>query len=365
MTSSAGQPEQDVLVREAMAHWAPRFTTNGVAVADFQRVTSSVVHWADWADAWAAAGSVHEDLGRVALAEGRTRSAGTHLSTAAVYYHFGKFVFVDYPETMRRVHEAAVRCLTGALPYLDPPAERVEIPFPGKDLVAILRRPRGVERPPIVIMVPGLDSTKEELRSTEQLFLERGMATLSVDGPGQGESEYVLPIRGDWEVVATATVDWIEGRSDVDPDRVGVWGVSLGGYYAPRMASGEHRIRACAALAGPYDWHAVWDGLPELTRRTFTFRSHLTSQDDAREYGRELSLDGRTTDIRCPLLVVFGALDRLIPPDGAQRLADETGGTLLMLPDGNHGCMNVAAKHRYKTADWLAHHLSANPTTNA
>ncbi|MFZ9986194.1 MAG: alpha/beta hydrolase family protein [Candidatus Nanopelagicales bacterium] len=354
--------DQDVLVREAISHWAPRFTTNGVAVADFQRVTASVQRWQDWADAWSVAAGVHEDLGREALTEGRFRSAGTHLSTAAVYYHFGKFVFVDYPDTMRKVHESAVRCLTDSLPYLDPPGERVGIPFEGFELSAILRLPRGATHPPIVIMVPGLDSTKEELRSTEQLFLERGLATLSVDGPGQGESEYDLPIRGDWETVGTAIVDWIEQRDDVDPERIGVWGVSLGGYYAPRMVSGEHRIKACAALAGPYDWFEIWDGLPELTRRTFTFRSHQGSQDEAREYGRSLSMNGRTGDIRCPLLIVFGELDRLIPPDGARQLAEETGATLLMLPDGNHGCMNVAAKHRYKTADWLAHHLGAQQT---
>ncbi len=356
--SADGAAEQDVLVREAIAHWAPRFTTNGVAVSDFMSVTASVREWSTWADAWIEAGSVHEALGREALVEERLRSAGNHLSTAAVYYHFAKFVFVDHPDTMRRAHEMAVACLTDALPYLDPPGERITVDFRGVSMPAILRKPRGVERPPVVIMLSGLDSTKEELRSTEQLFLDRGMATLALDGPGQGESEYDLPIIGDWEEVGHVVIDWIETRPDLDADRIGVWGVSLGGYYAPRMASGEPRIKACAALAGPYDWASVWDGLPELTRRTFTFRAHQPSQEAAREYGRALSLEGRTAGIRCPLMIVFGARDRLIPPGGAQRLADETGGYLLMLPDGNHGCMNVAAKHRNKTADWLAHHLS-------
>jgi 2,6-dihydroxypseudooxynicotine hydrolase len=63
-------------------------------------------------------------------------------------------------------------------------------------------------------------------------------------------------------------------------------------------------------------------------------------------------------------MIIFGAKDRLIPPAGAERLAEETGAYLLMLPDGNHGCMNVAAKHRYKTADWLAEQLSAHTSTN-
>ena len=358
--NSSTSDQRDTLVQEATAHWAPRFTTNGVAVSDFNSITAAVMNWSDWADAWAEAGAIQEALGREALAEGRYRSAGNHLSTAAVYYHFGKFVFVDYPEKMREVHMRAVDSLNEALPYLSPAGERVLIPFEGKSLPAILRKPQGVDQPPVVIMISGLDSTKEELRSTEQLFLERGMATLAVDGPGQGESEYELPIRGDWEVVGTAIVDWIESRDDIDADRIGVWGVSLGGYYAPRMVSGEHRIKACAALAGPYDWQEVWDQLPELTRRTFTARSHLGDQEEARVYAKNLSLEGRTQDIQCPLLVIFGAKDRLIPKEGAERLAQETGATLLMLPDGNHGCMNVAAKHRNKTADWLATHLNAN-----
>jgi 2,6-dihydroxypseudooxynicotine hydrolase len=357
--------QQDQLVKEAIAHWAPRFTTNGVSVADFQTVTGSVVEWKDWADAWVSAGSVLEGLGREALDEGRTISAGQHLWTAAVYYHFGKFVFVDYPDKMKSTHELAVRCLTDALPYLNPVGERVLIPYGGIEMAAVLRKPLGVPNPPIVIMVSGLDSAKEELRSTEQLFLDRGMATLAIDGPGQGESEYSLPIQGNWEDVGTAVVDWIETRDDVDAERIGVWGVSLGGYYAPRMVSGEHRIKACAALAGPYDWQAIWDTLPELTRRTFTFRSHLSDQEEGREYAKNLSLEGRTADITCPLMIIFGAKDRLIPADGAQRLADETGGYLLMLPDGNHGCMNVAAKHRNKTADWLADKLRASVAKGA
>ena len=89
-----------------------------------------------------------------------------------------------------------------------------------------------------MIMISGLDSAKEELRSTEDLFLERGIATFSVDGPGQGEAEYDLAIRGDWEVPGAAIIDQLCTEEGLDPDRIGIWGVSLGGYYAPRVASG-------------------------------------------------------------------------------------------------------------------------------
>ena len=214
----------DPRVASAISNWAPRFTTNGVAVADFQRVTAGIERWEDWCSAWSAAAKVHEELGREALADGRTRSAGSHLSMAAVYYHFGKFLFVDQPDEMRRAHEHAVRCLDEALPYLDPPGERIEIPFEGSLLVGVLRRPAGTGPHPVVVMVPGLDSTKEEFRSTEALFLERGMATFSVDGPGQGEAEYDLAIRGDWEVPGQAIVDAVAARPGIDAERIGVWG---------------------------------------------------------------------------------------------------------------------------------------------
>jgi 2,6-dihydroxypseudooxynicotine hydrolase len=56
-------------------------------------------------------------------------------------------------------------------------------------------------------MVPGLDSTKEELQATAEYFLARGLAILAVDGPGQGESEYELAIEPAYEKVVTAAVD--------------------------------------------------------------------------------------------------------------------------------------------------------------
>ena len=100
-------------------------------------------------------------------------------------------------------------------------------------------------------MAPGLDSTKEEIHAYAEPFLARGIAVLAIDGPGQGEAEYEIPICGDYERAATAVVDWIEGRKDLNAQKIGIWGVSLGGYYAPRAAAYEKRIKACIALSGP------------------------------------------------------------------------------------------------------------------
>jgi 2,6-dihydroxypseudooxynicotine hydrolase len=294
-------------------------------------------------------------------------SAGAHLSQAAVYYHFAKFLFVNDLDQMREAHARAVRCLTDALPYLDPPGRRIEIGFEGSAMVGILREPRGSGPHPVMIMIPGLDSAKEELRTTEDLFLERGIATFSVDGPGQGEAEYDLAIRGDWEVPGAAIIDYLSTEPSLDPGRIGVWGVSLGGYYAPRVASGDSRVQACIALAGPFTFADNWDGRPVLTREAFRVRSKSPDLETARAKAAELTLAGRAERIMCPLLAVMGKQDRLIPWQHAERLVNEAGGpaALLLLEHGNHGCANLAPFHRYRTADWAAETLGARVTSGA
>src|SRR5215470_11924761 len=360
-TSSSGASASQATVRPAP------FTTTGVTAGDFERITSGLASWDGWCAAWSAVAAEHEQLGRDALAAGREMSAGAHLSQAAVYYHFAKFLFVNDPGQMRAAHMRAVACLTDALPHLDPAGRRIEIPFDGSRLVGILRRPAGEGPHPVMIMIPGLDSAKEELRSTEELFLERGIATFSVDGPGQGEAEYDLAIRGDWEVPGGAVIDYLQTEPGIDPGRIGVWGVSLGGYYAPRVASGDGRVKACVALAGPYDFAENWANLPGLTREAFRVRSFSPDEETARARAAELSMAGRAELIRCPLLAVMGRLDRLIPWLHAQRLVDEAGGPaeLLLLEQGNHGCANLAPFHRYATADWAAQQLGARVSRDA
>src|SRR5256714_1837429 len=152
----------DPRVAAAIAHWAPRFVSNGVLLADFEEVTAGIERWEDWCRAWCERGKVHETLGREALAEGYALTAGGHLGRAAVDYHFAKFVFVSDRKQMRGGELRSVECYRSALPVMRPGGERVSIPFEGKILYGILRRPAGgTGRPPVLIMAPGLDSTKE------------------------------------------------------------------------------------------------------------------------------------------------------------------------------------------------------------
>jgi dienelactone hydrolase len=350
---------KDARVNAAIAHWAPRFVANGVALTDFEEVTAEINTFDQWCRAWSARAEIHESMGREALAKKKFMSAGEHLQRAGVYYHFAKFLFVHDLTQMHVAHVRAVECRTLALPYLRPPGERVEIAYEGKRLYGILRKPAGVARPALVVMVCGLDSAKEETDAYEQPFLARGLATLAFDGPGQGEGEYEFAIRGDYEVVVKAVIDAVQSRTDVDATRLGIWGVSLGGYYAPRAAAFDRRIKACIALAGPYDWAEAWDGLPQLTRDAFRVRSHCRTEADARRHATTLTLKGAAQNIACPIFIITGKLDRIIPWQHAERLAREVKGPaeLMIIEGGNHVANNRTYCWRTQAADWMADQL--------
>jgi 2,6-dihydroxypseudooxynicotine hydrolase len=349
----------DARIATAVSHWAPRFVANGVPLGDFQAVSDSIRSWDEWCGAWSQRGAAHEALGRDALAQGFAFSAGEHYTRAALCYHFAKFLFVHRPDEMRAAHEKAIACRSAALPHLRPSGERVAIPFEGTVLYGNLRRPVGASRPPVVVMCMGLDSAKEEMHAYETDFLARGMATLAFDGPGQGEAEYTLAIRCDYEVPVKAVCDWLGARPDVDADRIGLWGVSLGGYYAPRAAAFESRVRACVSLSGPYRWVDAFDAANELTREAFRARCRARTMAEAREKAASLTLEGVAARIRCPLLVIAGERDTLIPASHAERIAAEAKhAELLIVAGGNHVANNVWYRYRPQSADWMAGHLN-------
>jgi 2,6-dihydroxypseudooxynicotine hydrolase len=256
---------------------------------------------------------------------------------------------------MKAAHIKAVQCYTDALPFLRPAGERVSIKYENKILYGVLRKASGAKCP-VLIMAPGLDSTKEELHAYETPFLDRGIAILAIDGPGQGEAEYEIPICGDYERAATAVVDWIQTRKDLNADKIAIWGVSLGGYYSPRAAAFEKRLKACIALSGPFEWDKIWDGLPELTRETFRVRSHSQNEKEAMEKAKTLTMAQAAKNITCPIFIVTGRQDRLVPASHAEQLARSVSGPsrLLIVEDGGHNANNRPYRYRSQTADWLA-----------
>lgn len=349
----------DERVSSAIAHWAPRFVANGTDYADFTATLARISRWDQWCAEWGRTARHYEQLAERAELAGNSDTAVGAWGRAALCWHWGKFLFMDDLEQQRAAHDRAITCFSRAAARLSPPAERVSIPYGSASLAGYLRLPLTPGPSPVVIMAPGLDSVKEELQATAEYLLERGLGTLAIDGPGQGEAEYTLPIEPAYERVATAVTDWLVARPDVDANRIGFFGVSLGGYYAARAAAYEPRLRATVALCGAYRFDLDWDDLPAVTRAAFQHRSGATDPESARTLAGTLTLEQAAAHITGPLLVVHGRRDRLLPAHHAERLvAEAPGAELVMYDDGNHGVTNRPFESRSLMADWLAGHLA-------
>ena len=318
----------DRRVQAAIDNWAPRFVSQGVDFNDFLRTTAAIDRWEDWLGAWIETADVHRAL---AEAAGNGRTAGEAYVRAALCYHFGKFVWLVDLDRHREATERAIACIYAAHRHLDPAAKRVEVPFEGATLVGNLRQPAGAARP-LVLLLPGLDSTKEEFFNWEEVFLARALATFSLDGPGQGESGFATHIRPDYEVAVSAALDAL-------------------GWDGPRL-------RAVAGVSGAFNFGECWDGLPPLTREAFAHHAGAEDEEDAQSKALELDLATVIAELDRPALMVTGKLDRIIPWEQTKRIADEApNGQFVLYEEGNHVCNNIPYKYRPLVADWLAKEL--------
>lgn len=348
----------DPEVQEVLDIWMARFLASQIPLGDITSTLARIGAWPDWGSEWMATALVHEELAEAAWDEGRRLSAVAAFLTAARCYHMAYFLTVHDEDLHRRGMAKMVECHDRVLEHQDPPVEKISIPFPDGDLAGLITIPRTETPAPVVILLPGLDSTKETRHGGRGALLRRGMAVLSLDGPGQGEVSLRLPIRHDYEVVVGATIDALEKRTDVDAARVGLIGASLGGYYACRAAALEPRVRAAVANCGPYQWGAIYDELPAVTRGAFRHYSWSKSEDEARERAALLDLTGVAERIAVPLVVVHGMLDPLIPVDHARRIAAEAADAILIeVEAGTHGGGNLSYTFEPWVDDWMAQQL--------
>ncbi|HJS71451.1 MAG TPA: alpha/beta fold hydrolase [Acidimicrobiia bacterium] len=345
-------------VQEVLDIWASRFLHSGIPLGDLTGTVAKVNTWSDWGPQWMATARVHEEMGERALEEGRTISAVASFLHASKAYHLSYFLSVDDEEAHLHGMAKMVETHDRALPYMEPKVEKIGIPFPEGDLPGLLSVPGDDGPAPLVIFLPGLDSTKEQRHGGRGPLLRRGLAVLSLDGPGQGEVSTRQPIRHDFEVAVAAALDHLESHPRIDTTRVGLIGASLGGYYACRVAAFEPRVVAAVANCGPYNWIECWDELPAVTRGAFRKYSWSASDEEAREKAKALDLTGVAEKISQPLVVVHGMLDPLIGVDHAQRIADEAQDALLItVDDATHGVSNLSYKFEPMVNDWMAERL--------
>lgn len=338
-----------------VGNWLPRMVAQGLDVNDVQRVIDRVGSWNDWLPVWVEQGRTEQQLAEAAEAAGHPLTAGEAWLRAALCYHFARFVWVVDLDKNKQALALSVKAYREALRLLDPTAERIEIPFEDAALVGNLRRPEGLGPHPLVLLLPGSDSTKEEFYHWENTFLRRGLATFSLDGPGQGETWLRLPMRAEYEQAAAAALDVLLARPELDADRVAVAGVSLGGLYATRVAAFDPRVKVAVNVSGGYDLGGDRNTKKPLSLKVFDAYSWSQTPEQAQQLAARMNLRGIAEKVTQPFLVVVGGADRVRAPEQTLRTAREApGSTLQVFEEGNHVCFNVAPIARPFIGDWVA-----------
>lgn len=351
----------DDLLVETLRDRLPRLYAAGVDYNDIQTLLQRIERIGDWPREWEKLADMRADLGAAAIALGQTVTASAAYQKAALYYHFGQFVYVDDPAEKQRMQQCQQDAYLRAAPYLSPPAQQLTVPFEGIEFRGNLRLPPGISgRAPCVLLNPGADSTKEEFHTLENEFLARGVATFSYDGPGQGLTWARMKLRPDFEAPISAVIDRLVQHEAIDADRMGIWGRSFGAYCALRGAA-DPRLRACISIGGFYDMGEIWSRMPKGTTDSICYAFGVGSLAEGAELARSYTLSGVLGDVGCPVLIVHSGQDNVCPVSESQRMINELGADaeLSVFAEGNHVCDNIPYIVRPLMADWMARTLSA------
>jgi dipeptidyl aminopeptidase/acylaminoacyl peptidase len=336
---------------------------SNLTFSDLQRILARVVDAPAWYAAFHQEAIGAEERARDYASEGRTTSAADALLRSSACYHWGQYLARIGSADKSQGRRGRVRCYREAVELMTwARIEPFTVAHDGASLPGYLHLPRDAHdgAPACTIMVNGADSVKEEYHFWAREFVRRGIAVLTIDGPGQGEMVGDLPMRPEaWERPMSAAVDALARSGRVDGGRIGIWGSSMGGFLAARAAAFEPRLRAVVSSGGFYDFrdYQFW---PLSTQLNVMEDLMVPSLTDARAYmAQRCSLEGVASRIEAPFLVIHGARDELVTVAEARRMAEEAPrGEFACFEDGYHTCTNLNAMLVPLMCDWMADKLA-------
>ena len=292
-----------------------------------------------WTQEWSAMADRLAKIADDTDAKGRKITAGDYYMRAGNYYYSAERFIVPGDDKLA-MYRKAFRCYPAAMARLYPQMKHVDVPYANTARAAFWLPAPGPGPKPTVVLFDGMDNCKEMSVIFAGLeFARRGINTLAIDGPGQGESLRLRGIhaRPDYEVAGRAAFDFVAKLPDVDTKRVAVMGYSFGGYHAARIAGIDKRYAGAVAL-GATRWdiyQRTVDAYEKLktedprtsSTSTFQFRWVVGAKDNAAalEFAKGYTLDGIAEKVECPFLILHGAADRLTPVAAAQMLYDRLG----------------------------------------
>jgi len=356
----------------------PRANVMGLDDSEVDRVVKGIrtfFAWGtghDWIAEWTKAGDEYAARAEAAMAAGHRVTAGETWRLASACYFFGWYIhnhFVPIP-ACERAHRLCLEAYRKAAPLLSPPCERVEIAFRGRMLPGYLRLPDGgrdVRRWPVVIVIGGANSTKEENHPLTTQMLQRDLATFAYDGPGQ--NEYLLnggePLTmAAYDASLNAVVDWLAAEPRIDADRIALFGRSGGGITGLHAAAGEPRLKAVVAHPATFDWGPRMRNNMDVLTLSMEVGHWLgaRSLEEFKQLAeRELTLDGVIGKVRAKMLFVNGRYDSFFDIGDIEQLRRQATAPIdtIIFDAQVHG--GPPSLSWPAAADWIADQLGSRP----
>jgi dienelactone hydrolase len=345
------------------------------ANADFAGIRERVKKMADIGPAFAAVARRREAKANAAAQADRKVTARDNFFMAAVHWGAAQWPYDENDETNIAYNNKKRECYAKYAALSDHHVEAVWVPLKDKAIPGWLHLPPNYSsgRLPVVIAIPGMDSYKEiQVALYGDKFLNRGMAVLAIDGPGQ----YEAPMIGlhftmeNWMATGPAVVDWISARPELDPSRIGVAGTSFGSLFGTVLTGNEPRIKACAVMSVCHEpgCHTIFQEASPTFKKRFMYMSGITDEDEFDAFRKKITWEGHAEKIKVPYLCVAGEAEELSPLEHSERLMGALKGPkqMVVYQESRHSVGNVPAANLgpfppILLADWLADRLAGKP----
>jgi dienelactone hydrolase len=345
------------------------------SLADFAGVRLRVKKMADIGPAFEAVARRREVLARAAEEAGEMVSARDNYFMAAVHWGGSQWTYDENNEQNIFLNQKKRECYTNYARIADHRVEAVWVPFKDTALPAWLHLPANYAkgRIPAVVSLPGMDSYKEiSVALYGDRWLNRGVAVLAVDGPGQ----YEAPILGihvsmeNWIAAAPAFYNYLSARPEIDPDRIGVTGNSFGSFFGTIMAANEPRYRACAVTATCLEpgCHTIFEEASPTFKKRFMWMAGYTDEAKFDTFIKDFTWEGHVEKIRCPYLCLAGEAEELSPLSYTEQLFAKLKAPkrLVVYQDARHGIngvpsVNLGPYPPVLVADWMTARLADKP----
>lgn len=345
------------------------------ANADFAGIRERVKKYADISPAFETAARRREAQAQAAEAAGDYVTARQNYFIAAIHYAASQWPYDENNDKNLSLNQRKRECYTRYARLADHRVEAAWIPFQGKALPGWFHLPPGYTsgEVPTVVSIPGMDGFKEaSVAMYGDRWLARGIAVLTVEGPGQYESA-VLGMHvsmKNWSEAGRAIMAWLRAKPEVDDQRIGVVGQSFGSFFATVCCAAEPRYKACAVSATCLEpgFHTLFEEASPTFKQRFMYMSGYTDEDAFDEFVKTLTWEGLAARIRVPYLCVAGEMDELSPMEHTVRLMRTLTcpKQLVVYQDCRHSVGNVPATNLgpappVLVADWMHARLAARP----